>query len=81
MVAGRIVVSNIERYGIEPPRCRVISTDSREPPSAPARPVTTASGSTAGMPMRSRSRSSSYSRSAGRSASSLTAITSLPARA
>ena len=34
MVAGRIVVSNIERYGMEPPRCRVISTGSRAPPSS-----------------------------------------------
>ncbi|CAM5666708.1 hypothetical protein SHIRM173S_05194 [Streptomyces hirsutus] len=81
MVAGRSVVSNIDRYGIDPPRCRVISTLSNGSPSVPARPVTTASGSTAGMPIRSRSRSSSYSRSAGRRASSLTAITSSPARA
>ena len=33
MVAGRMVVSNIERYGIEPPRCRVISTGSSGSPS------------------------------------------------
>lgn len=81
MVAGRSVVSNIDRYGSEPPRCRVTSTGSSASPAASKRPVTTASASTAGMASRSRSRSSWYSRSAGRSASSLTAITSSPARA
>ncbi len=80
-VPGRIVVSNIDRYGSEPLRCRVISAGSSGVPSSATRPVTTAIGSTAGIASRSRSRSSAYSRSAAHSLTSLIATTSSPARA
>src|SRR5690625_166120 len=74
-VSSRSLCANNDRYGSDCGSTRVIRAGSIGSPSDVSRPVTTATALTAGTPMRSRLRSSAYSRFANDSRVSLIATT------